>query len=192
MKKLYQKKRRRRSLRLKGYDYSTSGAYFITICVQDGLNLLSEIQDDDLVLKEPACMVKDIWNAIPSRFPEVQLDALVIMPNHVHFVILLTHPDDEVGPATNSIQKRTGQTQGSALTSLPKVVQWFKSFTTARYRNGVHDNNWPPFPGRLWQRNYWERIIRNERELEAIRRYIWNNPANWKKDRLYQGNPSSW
>jgi putative transposase len=186
-----QLKHRRHSIRLKGYDYSTSGAYFITICVQDGKYLLSAVVDDKLALKDAGRMVQEVWGLLTRKFQAVQLDSFVIMPNHMHFIVLLTNPDDEVDLHVLPTQTQEGQTRRSAPTSLPEVVQWFKSFTTARYRVGVRDNNWPPFPGRLWQRNYWERIIRNERELEAIRRYIWNNPANWKKDKLYRGNPSS-
>jgi putative transposase len=187
-----QLKHRRHSIRLKGYDYSTSGAYFITICVQDGKYLLSAVVDDKLALKDAGRMVQELWGLLPRKFQAVQLDSFVIMPNHMHFVVLLTNPDDEVDLHVLPTQTQEGQTRRSAPTSLPEVVQWFKSFTPARYRIGVHDKNWPPFPGRLWQRNYWERIIRNKRELQAIRRYIWNNPVNWKKDKLYRGNPNRW
>ena len=87
-----------------------------------------------------------------------------------------------------------GQAQGPALTggmSLPDVVHRFKSFTTARYRHGVDDHNWLPFPDTLWQRNYWEHVIRDERNLRQIREYIMNNPVGWTDDRMHPDAPTN-
>jgi len=75
--------------------------------------------------------------------------------------------------------------------SLPDVVHRFKSLTTARYRHGVKDEGWPPFPGRVWQRNYWEHVIRDEEALRQIREYIVNNPARWAEDRMHPDAPTN-
>jgi len=103
-------------------------------------------------------------------------------------------PDDHVGAnAPVRPDENIGQTRGSAPTGtgvarpkLSDVIRWFKSLTTAKYRYGVRDDGWMPFPGRVWQRNYYEHIIRNERSLKAIRLYIVQNPANWPQDSLYE------
>jgi REP element-mobilizing transposase RayT len=161
-------KHHRRSIRLKGYDYSQAGAYFVTICVQGGISLLGEVVDGKMDLNEAGKMVAAFWEDIPIKYPTVILDAFVCMPNHIHFIVVLT--------------------EGVSLTA---VVQWYKSITTAKYRHGVNDGKWPPFNKRFWQRNYYEHIIRNERAHQAIRDYIHNNPANWHADQLYPNAPTN-
>ena len=117
-----------------------------------------------------------------------------IHPNHIHGVIIIVEPDDAVGanPRVRSENPRVrpesrqgqtlGQTHGSAPT-LGKIMQWFKTMTTNAYIRGVKQDGWEPFPGKLWQRNYYERIVRNERGLNAVRQYIQNNPVRWTEDR---------
>lgn len=99
------------------------------------------------------------------------LDSFVLMPNHLHGIIHIT----EVGAIP-------GRPHGAAPT-LGTVVAWFKSMTTNAYGRGVRNDGWPAFEGRLWQRNYYEHIIGNERDLDAVREYIFNNPARWESDR---------
>jgi REP element-mobilizing transposase RayT len=145
-------------------------------------------------------MVQRVWHDLPFKFPSVQLDAFVCMPNHIHFIIGLTGCDSVgAGPRARPDEGQTpegrGQTRGSAPTgggggvderpSLPDVVQWYKSLTTTKYRRGVYQSDWPPFEKRFWQRNYYEQIIRNDRHLNAIRNYIANNPADWIDDSLH-------
>ena len=189
-------KHHRQSIRLKGYDYAQAGAYFVTICIQGRLSLLGEIAGSGMIVNAAGLMVEEIWLSIPDKFPTIQLDAFIVMPNHVHFILIIANSDDQVrvdprvhpNPDAGAIQ---GQTQGSAPTrpSLSRIIQWYKSLTTARYRIAVRENNWPPFNRRLWQRNYYEHIIRNERALIAIRNYIRNNPANWPQDQLHSARP---
>lgn len=90
------------------------------------------------------------------------------------------------GRSVEGQTRRSAPTGGDSRPTLFDVVRWFKSLTTAKYRHGVRDDEWPPFPGRVWQRNYYEHIIRNERSLNAIRQYIADNPANWLQDKLYE------
>ncbi len=164
----------RRSIRLKGFDYRSPGAYVVTICTQHWRCLLGSIDDKTMHMNDAGAMVLDVWNELPGQLPNVELDAFVVMPNHVHGIVVLATSGEGLLEMT--------------ITSLSDVVQRFKSLTTHRYGAGVRDNGWEPFPGRLWHRNYFERVIRNERELAAFRAYIEDNPAAWEKDKHYPGN----
>ena len=173
----------RRSIRLSGYDYGQAGAYFVTICTQDRVNRFGVIADGTMRMNDAGQMVHDVWDGLPSHYPGVAVDAFVVMPSHVHGIILLGRAQ---GPAPTMATRAVsvGTTPrgcpvpatGKRM-SLPDAVHRFKSFTTARYRAGVRDHGWPAFDRRLWQRNYHEHIIRNDAELARIRRYIVNNPA---------------
>jgi putative transposase len=195
-------KHHRRSIRLKGYDYSQAGMYFVTICVQRGQCLLTETAVQE--------MIQYWWEKLPEKFTAVVLDAFVIMPNHIHFIIVITavdpqpyagtHPPMQPSVGTHLLTqppvgahprvRPKGQTHGPAPTAaLGKIVQWFKTMTTNAYIRGVKEQGWEPFPGKLWQRNYYEHIIRNGRALNTIRQYIDNNPANWDADQLHPDAP---
>ena len=164
-------KHARRSIRLWGYEYTQSGAYFITICTQNRDCLFGEVVKGIMNANEIGQMIQSVWDELPQHYPGMDVDAFVVMPNHIHGIILLT-PD------------KTGQPQGVAPTmSLMDVVHRFKSLTTARYRQGVVQRRWQPFPGRLWQRNYYEHIIRHEEALNRAREYIVLNPLRWYLDR---------
>ncbi|WYD80389.1 MAG: transposase [Candidatus Electrothrix gigas] len=196
----------RRSIRLRNYDYAQAGAYFVTICLQYRECLFGKITvppvgadpcvcpgfSPEIQLTDAGRMVQTIWDQIPNHYPGVDTDAFVVMPNHIHGIVVLTNPvagtDSCVRPNPRSRYVPTGQARGPAPTkplSLPDVVQRYKSLTTTQYINGVKQNGWPPFLGKLWQRNYWEHIIRNETELHRIRKYIQNNPARWQEDALH-------
>ena len=203
-----QAKHCRRSIRLQGYDYSQPGAYFVTICTQNYAYLLSGIVDGEMVLNEAGQMVQGVWDELPMHYPGIETDAFIIMPNHVHGIIVIQPsavgagpracpggeaPSSNAGPSSPAAESpHLGQPQGVAPTktmALADVVHRFKTLTTKRYTDGVKHNGWKPFPGRLWQRNYWEHVVRDDRELHRIREYIVNNPAKWESDRLYA--PSS-
>jgi len=292
----------RRSIRLKGYDYSQAGAYFITICTQDRACLFGKVVNGEMRLNDAGRMVLAEWNMLPERFPHVVLDAFVVMPNHVHGIVVITNPatddtattaptivgtglvpapnagtmgavpdagtmgavpnagtmgavpdDGAMGAApdagamgaapdagtmgaapddgamgavpdagTMGAAPDTGATTrvaptaativGTGLVPAPDdgattrvaptvgdivaptvgdivaptvgdIVGAFKSRVTVEYIRGVKTSGWPPFRGRLWQRNYYEHIIRNERALNAIRQYIIENPRRWQMDR---------
>lgn len=171
----------RHSIRLKEYDYSQNGMYFITVCAQNRECLFGEIIEivgagpcarPGMKLNNVGKMIETVWNEIPKYYNNMEIDVFQIMPNHIHGIIVINN----------------GQPQGVAPTklSLPDVVHRFKTMTTKRYIDGVKNKHWPPFNGKLWQRNYYEHIIRNEQSLEEIREYIVNNPSNWGND---QNNP---
>ena len=182
----------RRSLRLKGYDYARAGVYFVTMCAQH-----RQVLFDPGPVRE---MIQCWWDKLPDKFPNLETDTFVIMPNHIHGLIVLAAAgttgadvgaDPRVGPPSHD----TGQSHGIAPTDtghtdvgahtgapLPTIVQWFKTMTTNEYIRGVKELGWAPFPGKLWQRNYYEHIVRNERALNAIREYIRNNPLKWALD----------
>ena len=184
----------RQSIRLHGYDYSQSGAYFVTICTQNKKCFFGNLVNDKMILNDAGRMINIIWNELPINYPGVNIDEFQIMPNHVHGIIVIDNGqprvfDNEQPRNSTNGQARgfdDGQPRGVAPTaglSLPDVVHRFKSLTTARYRHGVKQKQWPPFPGKLWQRNYYERIVRDENELNDIRRYIRDNPKKWDLDR---------
>jgi REP element-mobilizing transposase RayT len=143
----------RRSIRLQGYDYSQSGAYFVTICTHDRALIL--ITD---AVRE---VVQSTWDDLPNRFAHVSLDEFVIMPNHVHGIVIFTGPD-------------TGTTGRPGLGA---VVSALKSIS-ANAANRLLARTGQPF----WQRNYYEHIIRSERKLNQLRQYIRDNPARWTDD----------
>jgi len=160
----------RKSLRLRDYDYSQSGAYFVTICTK-GRQLYFE--------EFPALqqVVQTQWNGLKIRFPEIELDEFVIMANHIHGIIFIAgaiheSPLHGVG-ATHELPLRYRQKM-----LLPKVIGYFK-MNTAKPINQILNRTGQPF----WQRNYYEHIIRNEKELKRIREYIQNNPLKWELDR---------
>jgi len=172
-------KHHRRSIRLSGYDYSQAGAYFVTICTQNRQCLFGEIVDGEMRLNDAGQMVQSVWAELTQHYAGVDIDGFVVMPNHIHGIVILTSVG--VGPGACPVK---GQPQGVAPTlSLPDVVHRFKSLTTARYRRGVMQRGWPGFCNRLWKRNYYEHVIRGGDELDRIRRYVEDNPRMWEMDR---------
>jgi putative transposase len=263
---------RRRSMRLKGYDYSQAGAYFVTICTQGRACLFGEVVDGEMRLNDAGRMVVAEWERLPALFSNVVLDAFVVMPNHIHGIVILTDPADDATDGATAIGATiSGATTGGATTSgattrvapttagddatpvgaglvpaqsgaglvpaqsgaglvpaqsgaglvpaqsgaglvpapstpapstpaqsvpapstpdpstpaptLGDVIGAFKSRVTVEYIRGVKTFGWTPFDRRLWQRNYYEHIIRNEEALNRIRRYIVENPIRWAFDR---------
>ncbi|PIP37481.1 MAG: hypothetical protein CO107_06885 [Deltaproteobacteria bacterium CG_4_9_14_3_um_filter_51_14] len=163
----------RRSVRLQGYDYSRAGAYFVTVCAHNRACLFGDIVDGEMQLNDAVRMVEQWWAELNNKFPHIETDEYVIMPNHFHGIIILVGADLRVRP-------HSGAHAGAPL---PTIIQWFKTMTTNAYIHGVKTNGGAPFPGKLWQRNYYEHIIRNDDELNRIREYIVNNPAKWALDR---------
>ncbi len=133
-----------------------------------------------MVLNDAGQMIERWWQKLPQKFPMIDMDAHVIMPNHVHGIIAIVgaaprgrpeHPDAEDG----------GQPHGVTPT-LGTMIDWLKTMTTNEYIRSVREHQWQPFPGKLWQRNYYEHVIRNEQDLKSVREYIVNNPVGWDKD----------
>jgi len=118
-------------------------------------------------------MITKWWLELTFKFPTVSLDAYVVMPNHIHGII-------GIG-LTRDGDSKQGAHPGAPL---PTMIQWFKTLTTNEYIRAVKRGDFQPFDRRVWQRNYYEHIIRNETEFDAIRKYIANNPLNWGDDEL--------
>lgn len=169
-------KHHRRSIRLKNYDYSQPGAYFITICTHNRQCLFGEIVNGEMVLNEYGEIAKQCWLEIPVHFPHVQLDEFVIMPNHVHGIIIVGSRHAltlQIAVPPQQIEQFGKPTHGS----IPTIIRSYKSACTKQI-NIIHQS--PANP--VWQRNYYEHIIRNENELDSIREYIINNPLKWSFD----------
>ena len=168
----------RRSLRLPGYDYAQPGAYFITVCVHDRRSLFGELIDGQIRLNEVGRMVERWWRQLPNRFALATVDEFVVMPNHIHGIVINVGADPRVRPGPED-----GAKQGAHIGApLPRIVRWFKTMTTNEYIRNVRDGRWPPSSGRLWQRNYYEHVVRNDDDLNTIRQYILDNPAKWDED----------
>lgn len=175
------KMRNRESHRLTGYDYSRNGAYYITIVCQDRMKQFGHILNGKMVLNDAGRMVRDVWNNLPNRFPTVVLDSFMIMPNHIHGIIVINDvgtPLVDVGDSTADDDSNNGQAQCKFLHGLGDIVGAFKSISTNRYINGVKMKLVPPFRKRLWQQRYYDIIIRNENMYHEIRQYIINNPQS--------------
>jgi len=267
----------RRSIRLKGYDYSQAGLYFVTICCQNKICYFGNIENDKMFLNDAGRMVEKWCMELSHKFSDIELDTYIIMPNHFHAIIvnngnnaavgadlrvcpdkhnnILGEHDNVLGEHNNVLGEHDiilgehniilgehnnvlgehnnalgehnnilgehnnvlgehnnvlgehnnvlgehnnvlgehnnvlgehdnilGEHIGSPL---HVVVQWFKTMTTNEYIRGVKTLGWQPFDKKLWQRNYWEHIIRHEQSYQRIANYIINNPANWKNDKFY-------
>jgi putative transposase len=235
---------KRKSIRLKGYDYSQAGLYFVTICVKDMKCLFGRIENGEMILNDAGRMVEDWYWKLESKFPDIRCDEMVVMPNHFHCII------ENVGPVAATVSASVGSTVGAdprvcpegatndsgppvendSVETIPneitpkisippvsdnlsksdtptvlgehvgsppglgehvgsplhRVVQWFETMTTNEYIRGVKNLGWKPFNGKLWQRNYYEHIIRDQRAYENISQYIRNNPSKWNEDKFRQ------
>jgi putative transposase len=181
-------KHHRKSIRLKEYDYSQPGTYFVTLCTEGRMCVFGDVVDGRMVLNETGEIVQSDWDDLPVHYPHARLDAFQIMPNHIHGIIILVdeaavgagpggrptsgeHPDAQPrrpAPVGEEVQRHR----------ISEIIRSFKAYTTIRINKRRHT------PGvRIWQRNYYERIVRNTEELDAIRAYVYNNPMAWDKDR---------
>lgn len=180
-----------RSIRLPGHDYASPGACFVTIGVHGWECLLGEVVDGEMRLSEWGQVVSHYWKRIPDHVTQVELDEWVVMPNHMHGIIVIAgrgeaspasaSSTDNLTPGGTLLPDRGAARDASPLQSgsLGAIVGNFKSVTTRRI-NRLRGMPGTPF----WQRNYWEHIIRNDASLNRIRAYMQNNPARWGEDRL--------
>ena len=173
----------RRSIRLKNYDYAQAGAYFVTIVTHGRKCLFGEVGGGLMRLNDAGRMVWEVWDSFPNHYPDVQCDTFTIMPNHFHGVVVLVGAGPRARPGSNGQPQGVAPTRNAAKMSLSDVVHRFKTLTTRRYIEGVKRFSWASFATRLWQRNYFEHVIRNDESLNRIRQYILDNPARWEFDR---------
>ena len=183
----------RQSIRLRNYDYGSQGLYYITICTQN-----RELYFDRDDIKQ---MIDTQWLELKNKYPNIDLDEYIVMPNHIHGIIVINDIGRRRGEPMCSPEPKgkhvyfQGRHIGLPLRSqesepkLGQIIQWFKTMTTNYYIQGIKTNNWPRFDKKLWQRNYYEHIIRNQKSLDDIRKYIKFNPYNWDRDR---NNPKNW
>ena len=153
--------------------------------------MFGEITSQGMELNDAGRMVDKVWHEIPLYYSNISIDAFVVMPNHIHGIIVIDSSDNVgAGPracpeshgAINGQPSRQGGTPTNNRLTLPGIVHRFKSLTTHKYFKGVKQNNWTPFNDRLWQRNYYEHVIRNDIDLADTREYILNNPKKWHLD----------
>ncbi len=191
-------------MRLQDWDYSQEGVYFITVCTQNREYLFGEISQGSMQLNAPGTMVVEVWDKLTETFPFMQLDARVLMPNHLHALAVIdrrgescirpsaTPPKDIIhfdqGDHLDQGEHKVRpygkiRPQGTAEGSIGRIVQAFKSITTHQYLQGIRECGCQPFQGKLWQRNYYERIVRDYEEWQRISEYIAANPVNWALDR---------
>lgn len=173
----------RKKLRLKHYDYSSNGAYFVTICVNNRECLFGDIIDGQMCLNDAGLMIDEIYHDLENKFANIQCGEYVIMPNHFHCVIHICN-DFKSNVGVNLCVDPKLEKGEHAGTPLHRIIQWFKTMTTNGYIDGVKTKNWQPFYKRLWQRNYYEHIIRNEQSYFEICQYIRDNPQKWEMDSL--------
>lgn len=167
---LYKNKYRIPANRLNGWDYGSAGLYFVTICTQDKQPYFGNIisQDNGATLRSThiGSIAQNYWLEIPKHFPFVELDEFVIMPDHVHGVLLMNNPEHHLWKPNQF---------GPQSMNLPSIIRAYKA-SVKKYAN-THNI---PF---AWQSRYYDRIVRNENELGVIRQYIINNPMNWLKNK---------
>jgi REP element-mobilizing transposase RayT len=192
-------KHHRRSIRLKGYDYSSEGAYYVTTVTLSRECLFGEIIDKEVYLSNYGKIVQKWWESIPIHFPNVELGAFVIMPNHVHGIIFMStesrgevvsprdNPNrdnqgsiihEEISRNVDESMKQDGETPPLHKRTLGQILAYFK-YQCTKEMNKIEDAQTIT---RFWQRNYYEHIIRNEKELKQKTDYILDNPSRWDED----------
>jgi len=175
---------RRKSLRRPDHDYTRANIYFITIDIRDRMRLFGYLDPDGLNINDAGLMVIQEWAALGRRFKQAKPGVLVVMPDHIHGIMVV---DPHAGDGQRQALRPTlNGEDGARSIGLPRVMQAFKSLTTRRYCVGVRENGWPEFNAKLWQRNYHEHIVRSQHELDAIVKYINDNPR-----RLWQSKYAS-
>jgi REP element-mobilizing transposase RayT len=178
----------RRSIRLPHYDYSQSGIYFVTICTHQKQCLFGEIKQGEMIFNQIGKMVAQEWLKSSIIRQEIELDEWIIMPNHLHGIVVITKNDDGSRDERVNYDK-SATIEGASLAplrehdnggwqrkprSLSSFIWGFKSSVTKRIKSICEQVN--PI---IWQRNYYEKIVRNEYQLNQIREYIINNPQKW-------------
>jgi len=171
----------RRSIRLPGYDYSQIGQYFITICAYEMRNVFGKIANGALLLNLIGRIAIDCWREIPEHFAHVELDALVIMPNHLHGILTIRRP--HATPSHGSIEDGHGcpvplqleRFQRPSVNAIPTIIRSYKQTVTYLARRRLTQPSLA-----IWQSNYYERVLRDGKEFAEASRYIFENPTKWQ------------
>lgn len=178
-----QKGQERRSLRLPDYDYGQPGWYFVTVCTYERKMMFGSVVDGEMRLNASGEQVQKTWHTLPGRFPSVQLDEFVVMPNHIHGIIILT--DIQASPSSSQqcpdVANVLGEKSNHAVPEpqLGEVIRTFKGAATYLIRSTINS-------AFAWQSRYYDHIIQNQADLDRIRTYIASNPAHWEQDKFHQ------
>jgi putative transposase len=184
----------RKSIRLKGYNYSGSGGYFVTIATQLREPFFGKVCDTEKLLSEAGQMVMQEWEALPKRFPTIEMDVFQVMPNHLHAIPFIHNPNPvEAGlarihaagfgvPAHDTRDVMNSRVTTRVAPTLGEIIGAYKPITTDKYIRGAQESAWPGFSRRLWQRDDYEHILRNQVDYARITGYIGDNPLNWEQD----------
>jgi putative transposase len=162
--------KQRRSIRLRGFDYSQPGAYFVTVCTRDRECLFGSVVNCEMQLNDMGQKVWLVWEELPKKFANMTLDAFTVMPNHIHGIIFVGA--QFIAPNHPRLAQKGAMNRAP---TLGEIVRTYKAVSTRLIRQSTN-------PGFTWQRNYYEHVIRNDQSLERIRDYIANNPARWADD----------
>ena len=184
----YKNSYRSKSLRLQNWDYSSSGAYFVTLCTKNREKLFGEIVDNRIHLSHIGMIADILWYEIKNHSRNFQLGEFMVMPNHIHGILIIDHADADMVETRHALSLRdqqqsrlaTNRFQNQGKNTISSIIGGYKSAVTKHARRLGFDFG--------WQRNYWEHIIRNEQSYQHISEYIQNNPAKWAIDKL---NPES-
>ena len=166
-------KHHRRSIRLKGYDYGQAGAYYVTICTHERRMLFGAINNGEMHLNDPGQVAQWIWNALPEYFPTIELDQFVVMPNHLHGILINRGTGKHAIPLS-----LLPMPMSSPNPLLGQIIRRFKALTSYY----IHAAGVAEF---AWQERFHDHVVQNIFELQRIREYIINNPARWAEDDLY-------
>ncbi len=170
----------RHSIRLAGYDYSLNGAYFVTLCTWQKKELFGEICNGQMQLNLWGKIVENEWLSISYSFLNTFVDDFVVMPNHHHGIIVIDQPGLMYAESERYESVKLARPAGPGKGSIGAILAQFKSRVTKQIMASAKGK--PFMPGQIWQRSYYEHIIRNEQEWEKIRMYIETNPMNWYMD----------
>lgn len=170
----------RRSLRLKGHDYSKAGSYFITICIKDMVCMFGKITNGEMTLNKYGTIANKYLTEIPEKYNLTRLHEFVVMPNHIHAIIEITG-SSTIGAIHESPKQELTLRDQRRKMLLSKIVGWYK-MNTAKQINIIRQMEGSAF----WQRNYYEHIIRNEKSYQTIADYIMSNPIKWQDDKFYK------
>ena len=159
---------RKSSPRLRGYEYSLPGGYFVTICTYKRVNSFGEVLDREMLLNRAGEIAQSAWRDLPNHYVNIQLDHYVVMPNHLHGIIFIKETDRRDRFLNLSLQKQHG---------LSEIVRGYKTWSARKMNQAMKSTGSP-----VWQRSFHDRVIRDEEELNRIREYIEANPLNWERD----------
>jgi len=175
----------RKPNRYKKWDYHDAGWYFVTLCTKGMVNWFGEIVCGQMVLNEFGQLVNKCFKNIPNRFNHVEHDEFVVMPNHVHGIIVIRNRNIKqiVGTGLVPVRQNTNRTTTRVVPTLGNLIGSFKSITTVEYIKQVRKNKYQSFEKSIWQRSYYDHIIRSEYSLFMIQQYIRNNPRQWEEEK---------